>query len=110
MLDAVRSWMAGADVTRDSLRDTKRESRGTAKGKAVTFRKTYAFDFVPEDRRYKVSLVFLGKGQKKDDVLAAIRDIARRIEAGEIDLEKGGRFLKPKGNPRKPVPGDSSKG
>ena len=110
MLDAVRSWMAGADVTRDSLRDTKRESRGTAKGKAVTFRKTYAFDFIPEDRRYKVSLVFLGKGQKKDDVLAAIRDIARRIEAGEIDLEKGGRFLKSKGTPRKAVPGDSSKG
>jgi len=110
MLDAVRSWMEGADVTRDSLRDTKKESyaRGGAKVRPGALRRTFAFDFVPDDRRYKVSLVFLGKGQKKDDVLAAIREIARRIEAGEIELEKEGRFLKHKKTSRKPLPGDSS--
>jgi ParB family transcriptional regulator, chromosome partitioning protein len=112
MLEAVRSWVAGADVTRETLRDAKREARATAgRPKAGALRKTYAFDFVPEDRRYKVSLVFLGRGQRKDDVLAAIRDIARRIEAGEIDLEKGGRFLKPKKHARKPggdEPGEGS--
>ena len=110
MLDAVRSWMEGADVTRDSLRDTKKESeaRGGAKVRPGALRRTFAFDFVPDDRRYKVSLVFLGKGQKKDDVLAAIREIARRIEAGEIALEKEGRFLRHKKTSRKPLSGDSS--
>ncbi|HUM01188.1 MAG TPA: ParB/RepB/Spo0J family partition protein [Thermoanaerobaculia bacterium] len=107
MLDALRAWTEGGDITRDSLRDTKKESRGSGKGKPGALRKTYAFDFIPEDRRYKVSLVFLGKGQKKDDVLAAIREIARRIEAGEIDLEKGGRFLKPKKSPKRRGSGDS---
>ena len=110
MLDAVRSWMEGADVTRDSLRETKKDSeaRGGAKVRPGALRKTFAFDFVPDDRRYKVSLVFLGKGQKKDDVLAAIREIARRIEAGEIALEKEGRFLRHKKTSRKPLSGDSS--
>ncbi|HSB36771.1 MAG TPA: hypothetical protein VLH41_07820, partial [Thermoanaerobaculia bacterium] len=61
----------------------------------------FAFDYVPDDRRYKVSVVFLGKGQKRDDVLAAIRDLAKKIESGEIDLEGHGRFVKAKKVPER---------
>jgi ParB family chromosome partitioning protein len=104
MLDAVRAWVAGEQISRDDLRNAKREGgAGSPGGRHATFRKTFALDFVPDDGRYKVSLVFLGKGQKKADVLAAIHDLARRIERGEIDLEGQGRFVKPKkGDPKAP--------
>ena len=81
------------------------EARASGTGRHGAFRKTFALDFVPDDGRYKVSLVFLGKGQKKADVLAAIHDLARRIERGQIDLEEHGRFVKPKKAPRSPPPG-----
>ena len=97
MLDAVHAWIVGEQVSRDDLRETKRENPQTAgRSRSLAFRKSFAFDYVPDDRRYKVSLVFLGKGQKKDDVLTAIRDLAKKIESGEIDLEGHGRFVKAK--------------
>jgi ParB family chromosome partitioning protein len=101
MLAAVRDWSEGGQITRDSLRDAKRDDGDPLKkGRGVSLRKTYALDFAPEDGRYKISLVFLGKGQRKDDVLQAIREIAKKIERGEIDLEASGRFLKPR-SPKK---------
>jgi ParB family chromosome partitioning protein len=104
MLAAVRAWAAGGDLTRDSLREARRTgSHSVKKAKNAPLRKTYTLDFAPEDGRYKVSLMFLGKGQRKEDVLQAIRDMARRIEVGEIDLETAGRFLKPK-KPKKKAP------
>ncbi len=99
MLEAVHAWTAGADVTRDVLREVKRS--GAKQGKVPSLKKTYCLDFVPEDRRYRLSLVFLGKGHRKEDVLQAVRDLLRRIEKGEIDLAKDGRFLKPKNAARK---------
>jgi ParB family chromosome partitioning protein len=96
MHEAVKAWVSGGDMTRDVLREVKREASHHGKGKVSAFRKSYSLHFIPEDRRYRVSLVFRGKGQKKDDVLGAIRDLAHRIEAGEIDLEKDGRFSKTK--------------
>jgi len=104
MLDAVRAWVAGEQISRDDLRTAKRDgSPATGSGRPGAFKKTFALDFVPDDGRYKVSLVFLGKGQKKADVLAAIHDLARRIERGQIDLEGQGRFLKPKKAGEKPA-------
>jgi ParB family chromosome partitioning protein len=95
MLDAVRAWVAGEMISRDDLRSAKREGPGTSgASRSGAFRKAFALDYVPGDGRYKVSLVFHGKGQKRADVLAAVRDLARRIERGEIDLEGEGRFLK----------------
>jgi ParB family chromosome partitioning protein len=102
MLDAVRAWVAGGDVTRDVLREVKRSVAHGAKRKVSSLKKTYSLDFTPEGRHYRVRLVFLGKGQKKEDVLAAIRDLARRIESGEVDLEKEGRFSKPRKPARSP--------
>ena len=105
MLDAVRAWVAGEQISRDDLRTAKREGgAASGAGRSGAYRKTFALDFVPDDGRYKVSLVFLGRGQKKSDVLAAIRDLARRIERGEIDLEGEGRFVKPKKAGEKPAP------
>ena len=103
MLAAVRSWLAGGDITRDVLREAKRHA-DPAPGKTAPLRKTYSLDFVPDDRRYKLRLLYLGKGQRKDDVLAAIRDLIRRIESGEIDLEAHGRFSGGKKAQRKPSP------
>ena len=104
MLDAVRAWVAGEQISRDDLRTAKRDgSPASGSGRHGAFKKTFALDFVPDDGRYKVSLVFLGKGQKKADVLLAIHDLARRIERGQIDLEGQGRFVKPKKAGEKPA-------
>ncbi len=103
MLAAVREWSEGGQITRDSLRDAKRDDgHPLKKGRSAPLRKTYALDFTPEDGRYRISLVFLGKNQRKEDILSAVREIARRIERGEIDLESSGRFLKPKTARKKP--------
>jgi ParB family chromosome partitioning protein len=97
MLEAVRSWREGGEMTRDTLREVKKSAtRSAGKGKPALLRKTYALDFLPEDGRYKISLVYLGKTHRKEDVLHAVREIARKIERGDIDLETEGRFLKPK--------------
>ncbi len=97
MLTMVAAMARGEDVSRDVLREAKTAARrGAAPAKAGALKKAYTLDFAPEDRRYKVSLVLKGKIHRKDEILEAIRDLARRIEAGEIDLETQGRFVKAK--------------
>lgn len=97
MLDAVNRWLAGEGVTRDTLREAKKATGKPGTARHGTLRKSFAFDYLPEDRRFRVSVVFHGKkGQKRDDILAAIRSLFRQIEAGEVDLERDGRFLKAK--------------
>lgn len=97
MLAMVAAMARGEDVSRDVLREAKTAARrGGAPAKSGAMKKAYTLDFAPEDRRYKVSLVLKGRLHKKDEILEAIRDLARRIEAGEIDLESQGRFVKPK--------------
>ncbi len=97
MLAMVAAMARGEDVSRDVLREAKSATRrGAAPAKAGALKKAYTLDYAPEDRRYKVSLVLKGRLHKKDDILEAIRDLARRIEAGEIDLESQGRFVKAK--------------
>jgi ParB family chromosome partitioning protein len=97
MLAMVAAMARGEDVSRDVLREAKTAARrGAAPPKSGALKKAYTLDYSPEDRRYKVSLVLKGKLHKKDEILEAIRDLARRIEAGEIDLEAQGRFVKAK--------------
>ncbi len=96
MLAMVAAVERGEDVSRDLLREAKREVRRGVPAKSGALRKAYTLDYAPEDRRYKVSLVLKGRLHKKDEILDAIRDLARRIEAGEIDLEAHGRFVKTK--------------
>ena len=96
MLDAVRSWLSGENVTRDTLREAKKNPGKPEKARHGALRKSYALDYVPDDRRYRLSLVFHGKGQKRDDILDAIRTLLRQIEKGDVDLARDGRFLKAK--------------
>ena len=67
--------------------------RGAGTGTKLSgLKKAYSLDFTPANRNYKVSLVLKGRIHKKDEILEAIRDLARRIEAGDIDLETQGHF------------------
>lgn len=97
MLAMVAAMERGEDVSRDALREAKKaKRRGAHPPKAGALKKAYTLDYAPEDRRYKVSLVLKGRLHRKDEILEAIRDLARRIDAGEIDLESEGRFVKAK--------------
>lgn len=95
MLEAVKAWVAGESVTRDTLRETKKSRGKPGKLRQGALRKGYSFDYVPDDRRYRLSLVFHGKGQKREDILDAIRSLIRQIEKGDVDLARDGKFLKP---------------
>ena len=96
MLAAVVAMTSGETLSRDVLREVKKDARRGASSKIGGMKKAYTLDFAPEDKRYKVSLVLKGRIHKKDEILEAIRDLARRIEAGDIDLEAQGRFVKAK--------------
>jgi ParB family chromosome partitioning protein len=96
MLAAVASMASGDGVSRDVLREAKKDTRRGTGSKLGGLKKAYTLDFTPADRNYKVSLVLKGRLHKKDEIFEAIRDVARRIGAGDIDLETQGRFVKPK--------------
>ncbi len=96
MLAAVVAMANGETLTRDVLREVKKDARRGTSSKLGGMKRAYTLDFAPEDKRYKVSVVLKGRLHKKDDILEAIRDLARRIEAGDIDLETQGRFVKAK--------------
>lgn len=96
MLAAVVAMASGETLSRDVLREVKKDARRGTSSKLGGMKKAYTLDFTPEDRSYKVSLVLKGRIHKKDEILEAIRDLARRIEAGDIDLEAEGRFVKAK--------------
>jgi ParB family transcriptional regulator, chromosome partitioning protein len=101
MIAALDAHASGAQVTRDEVRERRAAERDGAK--RAPSREAFSFDYVPQDRRYKVSLVLRGRMREKDEILDAIRDLARRIESGEIDLAAG-RFAsakKPKPAPTK---------
>ncbi|MEO8585100.1 MAG: ParB/RepB/Spo0J family partition protein [Acidobacteriota bacterium] len=102
MLAAVAEMAGGEGFSRDALREAKKDARrGTGAGtKLGGLKKAYSLDFSPANRNYKVSLVLKGRMHKKDEILEAIRDLARRIEAGDIDLETQGRFVKVKAKKR----------
>ena len=99
MLSAVAAMAKGETFSRDILREVKKDARRGTSTKLGGMKRAYTLDFAPEDKRYKVSLVLKGRLHKKDDILEAIRDLARRIDAGDIDLETQGRFVK--GKPKK---------
>jgi len=96
MLAAVAAMASGETLSRDVLREAKKDPRRGTAAKLGGMKRAYTLDFAPEDKRYKVSLVLKGRIHKKDEILEAIRDLARRIQAGDIDLEADGRFVKAK--------------
>lgn len=96
MLAAVAAMASGESMSRDVLRDAKKETHRGKVSKLGGLKKAYTLEFTPADRNYRVSLVLKGRLHKKDEILEAIRDLAHRIEKGDIDLETEGRFVKPK--------------
>ena len=96
MLAAIAAMADGGGVSRDVLREAKKDARRGSGTKLGGLRKAYTLDFTPAERNYKVSVVLKGRLHKKEEILDAVRDVARRIEAGEIDLETQGRFVKAK--------------
>jgi ParB family chromosome partitioning protein len=96
MLAAIVAMASGETLSRDVLREVKKDARRGTSTKLGGMKRAYTLDFAPEDKRYKVSLVLKGRIHKRNEILEAVRDLARRIEAGDIDLEAQGRFVKPK--------------
>jgi len=101
MLKALADHLGGAPINRDTLREAKKERTTSGRRPLGSLKKHYSLDYVPEDRRYRLSLVLRGRLQKKEEILEAVRDLARRIEKREIDIEKDGRFVRAK-TARKP--------
>jgi ParB family chromosome partitioning protein len=93
MIRAVEAYVRGESQSRDDLRAQRRDPKEASSPNA-RLPKSYELRFQPEGLPYNLSLVLRGSLATKDEILSAVRDLARRIEAGEIDLESRGRFAK----------------
>ena len=60
MLAAVAAMARGETLSRDVLREVKKDARRGTSSKLGGMKKAYTLDFAPEDKRYKVSLVLEG--------------------------------------------------
>ncbi len=95
MLRALESYVNGEGKSRDDLRNQRREDAGAAASKSHSkLPKSYELRIQPEGTAYSVSVVLRGSLGTREEILEAVRNIARRIEAGEIDLESKGRFAR----------------
>jgi ParB family chromosome partitioning protein len=94
MLRAVEAYKSGDGRSRDDLRAQRRDDSPEQAQSFQKFPKSYELRFQPEGMSYNVSVVLRGSLATKEEILQAVRDLARRIEAGEIDLENHGRFAK----------------
>jgi ParB family chromosome partitioning protein len=95
MLDAIAAFETGEGVGRDALRAARREGDASEGTRFRSLRKAYELNFQPEDAPYAVSLVFRGSATDRSEILQTLRDLIRRIDSGEVNLEEHGRFLKP---------------
>lgn len=94
MLDAIVAFGTGEGVGRDAVRSARREGEQGEAQRFRSFRKAYELNFQPPDAPYAVSLVFRGNAVERSEILQTLRDLIRKIDAGEVDLEEHGRFLK----------------
>lgn len=94
MLEAIRAWVAGESSGRDSIREARRLAAGTGDQPGpARLQKSYELTYVPEGSSVRVSIVLRGEPSSREAVLAAIRELVSKIGAGELDLEKNGRFV-----------------
>lgn len=103
MLDAIAAFETGEGVGRDSVRVARRENDPAEPGRFRSFRKAYELNFQPADAPYAVSLVFRGAATDRSEILRTLRELIRKIDSGEVDLEEQGRFLKGAARPG-PIP------
>ena len=94
MLDAVAAFGTDEGIGRDSVRNARKEADAADAPRFRSLRKAYELNFQPADSPYAVSLVFRGNVSEKTEILQTLRDLIRRIDQGEIDLEAHGRFLR----------------
>ncbi|MCL4806428.1 MAG: ParB/RepB/Spo0J family partition protein [Thermoanaerobaculia bacterium] len=94
MLDAIAAFESGDGVGRDALRSARREGEPSEGPRFRSLRKAYELNFQPADAPYAVSLVFRGSATDRSEILRTLRDLIRRIDSGEVNLEEHGRFLK----------------
>ncbi|MCE7957798.1 ParB/RepB/Spo0J family partition protein [Acidobacteria bacterium ACD] len=94
MLDAIRAWVAGESSGRDALRESRRLPSGATEQLASSrLPKSYELTYVPEGSSVRVSIVLRGEPSSREAVLSAVRELVSKIGAGELDLEKNGRFV-----------------
>jgi len=107
MLDAIAAFGTGEGVGRDSVRVARRENEPTEAGRFRSYRKAYELNFQPADAPYAVSLVFRGAATDRSEILRTLRELIRKLDTGEVDLEEQGRFLKgaTRPGPNPPEPG-----
>jgi ParB family transcriptional regulator, chromosome partitioning protein len=95
MLRALEAYVSGDGRSRDDLRAQRRDTDDPDRTTVpVKLPKSYELRFQPEGLPYNVSVVLRGSLATREEILGAVKDLARRIEAGEIDLENHGRFAK----------------
>jgi ParB family transcriptional regulator, chromosome partitioning protein len=94
MLDAIAAFETGEGVGRDALRTARREGEASEGPRFRSLRKAYELNFQPADAPYAVSLVFRGSATDRSEILQTLRDLIRKIDSGEVNLEEHGRFLK----------------
>lgn len=98
MLEAIAAFESGEGVGRDSVRSARREGESSEGPRFRTLRKAYELNFQPPDAPYAVSLVFRGNAADRAEILQTLKELVRRIDTGEVDLEEHGRFLKGSGS------------
>lgn len=94
MLEAIAAFESGDGVGRDSVRSARREGESTEAPRFRSLRKAYELNFQPADAPYAVSLVFRGTSTDRTEILQTLKELIRRIDSGEVNLEEHGRFLK----------------
>lgn len=97
MLEAITAFGTGEATNRDAIRTARRDGDTQDSGRFRSLRKAYEFNFQPADAPYAVSLVFRGNAVERQEILQTLRDLIRKIDSGEVDLEAQGRFLKAEG-------------
>lgn len=81
MREAVRSIARGS--TRDDLRARKKEEASASRRP-----KRFAFVYKPKGGPYKLALSFAKSRVERSELIHALRDVIRQLEAGEIKLPK----------------------
>jgi ParB family transcriptional regulator, chromosome partitioning protein len=81
MRDAIRAIASGS--TRDDLRSRKKEEASPSRRP-----KRFAFVYKPKGGPYKLALSFAKSRVEKSELIHALRDVIRQLEAGEIKLPR----------------------
>jgi hypothetical protein len=82
MREAIRRIAAGS--TRDDLRASKKEEEEPDSRRARRF----AFVYKPKGGPFKLALSFAKSRVEKSELIHALKDVIRQLEAGEIKLPK----------------------